>query len=554
MADNRPDISNTMEINSILQEARERSAQGRDATVVFDPYRGADTSARKADPVSAQADDDFVFVEEDGSYSDPRSGKRPSRAPGKKSKTPLIVTLAVLLVVLAAAGAGLVWYLNSGSVNFADNVTVSGVSIAKMNSGEAKAALAPVEQKLADEIRFEIVAGEQKITLTKDDLKYSFNTDTILSDAKEYSLAKGIKSGERAYDIKMTVDSDSIAAAVEGVASKVNSDPVDARVETFNADKSNMFTYSDGKNGVKLRNAELVKTLGDMIADGKLSGTVEAPCDSVQPEVTVDFLSSNITKISSFTTTSTNNANGNENMRVSLSACNSSIIEPGETWSFNSCTGNSNLESNGYKPAGVLVQGRHEIGIGGGICQSSTTIYNAGLLCGMDIVERYCHYYKSAYVDAGRDATIDYGNLDLKLRNPYEYQVFLKCYMDGVVLHAEFYGIQPDEFDDIKITTSSPSFFNNGYKVSATRTYYKDGAKVRSEDLPLSTYYTSAPNSGSSSTKPTTAATDPATSAPETPDPEPVTPDPEPVTPDPEPVTPDPEPVTPDPVPADPAE
>ena len=551
MAENRSDLSNTMEIDAILEEARSRSGRRQDETVVFRPARAASEPVRSA-RTAAEADDSFVFVDEDGSYGDSRADRGKS-AENKKTKKPLIVAIVIICVLLLAAGGGLTWYLTSGSSNFADNVTVSGVSLAGMNTQEAKAALAPVEQKLADEIAIEITSGDKKFTLTKNDLKCSFDTDSILADAAEYSAQKGIKSGDKSYDIKMTVDTAGLKTAVESIASQINAEPVDARVETFNADKQDMFTYADEKPGVKLRNDELIKSIGDMIASGKLKGSVEAPCDSVDAKVTADFLKSNIKKLSSFTTTSTNNSNGNENMRVSLSACNSSIIEPGETWSFNGCTGNSNLESNGYKPAGVLVQGRHEIGIGGGICQSSTTIYNAGLLCGLDIVERYCHYYKSAYVDAGRDATIDYGNLDLKLGNPYDYQVFLKCYMDGVVLHAEFYGVQPEEFDDIKITTSSPSFFNNGYKVAATREYYKDGKKVRSEELPLSTYYTSAPNSGNSNTKPTTASnTTPATSAPETPDPEPVEPDPEPVTPDPEPVTPDPEPVTPDPEPAAP--
>ena len=142
-------------------------------------------------------------------------------------------------------------------------------------------------------------------------------------------------------------------------------------------------------------------------------------------------MQNNIVKLSSFSTESSNNDNGNHNMKISLKACNGSVIEPGETWSFNDCTGDSNLESNGYKEAGVIVDGKSGTGIGGGICQSSTTIYNAAILCGMKIEERYCHYFKSTYIDAGRDATIDYGNLDLKLSNPFSYQLFMKCWLFG---------------------------------------------------------------------------------------------------------------------------
>ena len=486
-----------MELDAILAEARSRYSQSApvsDATMVYDRAGVSNDSYR----APAEPDDSFVVIDENGSYSG-YDAPYSEPAARKRSRKPLIITLIVVLVLLIAAGGGVTWYMMSGSENFAQNVTVSGVSLAEMDMNEAKTALAPVEQKLADKISIEVLVGQEKFTLTKDDFKYSFDTDKVLNEAKDYSAQKGIKNGVKSYEITMTVDDSTCAGIAERIAKQVDTEPVSAKVVSFNSEKSDMFTYSNEVEGKSLKKDELAKSLSALVTSGKVTGTVEGECDSVVPEYTVEYLKSHIVKISSFTTTSTNNSNGNENMRISLASCNNSIIEPGETWSFNSCTGNSNLESNGYKPAGVLVEGRHEIGIGGGICQSSTTIYNAGILSGMDIVERYCHYYRSAYVDPGRDATIDYGNLDLKLRNPYQTQLFLKCYMDGVVLHAEIYGIQPEEFDEVKVTTSSPSYFSNGYKVSATRTYYLNGNKVRSEDLPSSTYYTSAPGGSSSS-------------------------------------------------------
>ena len=262
---------------------------------------------------------------------------------------------------------------------------------------------------------------------------------------------------------------------------------------------TDMFTIAAEQKGVEVDQKDAAKALSDMIKSGNYAGTVTAKTTEVDPDYTESYLKKNITKLSSFSTYSTNNSNGNENMRVSLAACNGSIINPGETWSFNECTGDSNLESNGYLPAGVIVQGRSETGVGGGICQSSTTIYNAALLCGMDVEERACHYYKSTYVDAGRDATIDYGNIDLKLSNPFKYQLFMKCWMDGTELNCEMYGLENPKFDEIDISTTDPSYFSNGYTVYSTRYYYKDGKEVDSDELPSSTYYTSAPSSGGSS-------------------------------------------------------
>jgi hypothetical protein len=83
--------------------------------------------------------------------------------------------------------------------------------------------------------------------------------------------------------------------------------------------------------------------------------------------------------------------------------------------------------------------------------------------------------------------------------------------MEDVTLHAEFYGVPSDEFDDVRISTSSPSYFSNGYKVTASRTFYKDGKVVRTDELPSSTYYTSAPSSNSS--KKTSSSSKPASSS-----------------------------------------
>lgn len=177
-------------------------------------------------------------------------------------------------------------------------------------------------------------------------------------------------------------------------------------------------------------------------------------------------------------------------MRVSLKACNGSVIEPGATWSFNKCTGNSNLESLGYKPAGVISNGKSDIGIGGGICQSSSTIYNAAVRANMKVEERYCHKWASSYVPTGLDATIDYGNLDLKLSNPTDYQMFLECKVVDNTLYISFWGWKSDSYDLIMTRNKLTNQGSSSYTVKAWRVYYKDGKEIDSESLGSSTYDT----------------------------------------------------------------
>ncbi len=513
MADKK---SNTMELDAILAESRTRRT-GSPAPSNAPKRNGANPRQSAPRPVAPQRNlnEDFIVVD-DGRADAPRPNGPSRRAPypddrydydapkpKKKKKTGLIVTLCILGIILIAALGAFALYMFSGSgtgpdSTFSDNVYVNGKSLKDLTMEEAKTLMKTVENDLAAGIKVDVKAGDKTYHYTKDDFKYTFDTESVLNEAKQYSEEKGIKTEDKNYEIKMTVDDSTCKDLVTKIAADVKQDAKDAKVTDFDPDAESMFTISAESKGTTLDETTSLNTLSTFIKGGNIAGTVDATVKEVEPEITADYLKKNITKLSEFSTTSTNNSNGNENMRVSLAACNGSIIEPGETWSFNDHTGNSNLESNGYKPAGVIVEGRSETGVGGGICQSSTTIYNACILCGMDVVERECHYYKSVYVDAGRDATVDYGNIDLKVNNPFKYQLFMKCWMDGTQLNCEIYGLENPKFDDIEINTSSPTYFGNGYKVTTTRTYLKDGSEVDSDDLPSSTYYTSAPSSGSS--------------------------------------------------------
>lgn len=530
---NENNIPNTQEINSILAEAKKNRSQNQKNTSAssgeYTPKRAKAEQPQPAKTSSARSiNDDFVVIDDDNDYvvigEDGSIGQQSSKGAKlskntkkpKRKKTGLIVGLVIVAVLILAAGGAFAWYMTSGSTTFAKNVSVSGVSLAGMTVEEAKAALKPVEDRLSDEISITVNSGEDSITLTKEDFGYSFNTDDILKDASAYSAQKGLKQGEKTYTIEMTLDETSCEIAAEKAAEAFNADSKDAYVTTYDSSGSGTFTVEDEVIGKKIKTEDLAASIADTVKNGAVNASLDAPADEVKPKYTKDYLLSNIKKLSSFTTTSTNNENGNTNMRVSLGACNGSIIDPGEVWSFNACTGDSNLESNGYKPAGVIVEGRHETGVGGGICQSSTTIYNATLLCGMEVVERSCHYYKSVYVDAGRDATVDYGNLDLKMKNPFDTQLFMKCYMDGTVLHCEMYGVPQDDFDEVKISSETTSYFSTGYRVATSRTFYKDGKAAWTESLPNSTYYTVEPSSSSSSSsssKPSSSSSKPSSSS-----------------------------------------
>lgn len=127
-----------------------------------------------------------------------------------------------------------------------------------------------------------------------------------------------------------------------------------------------------------------------------------------------------------FTTYYGSNPSRSGNIEHAASLLNGFVIAPGEVFSCSEAIGPV-TEENGYLPAGTYVQGKVQEGIGGGVCQISSTLYNAALYAGLTVVERSAHSMVVSYVDPGRDAAIAEGFKDLKIRNDYKYPVVLEA-------------------------------------------------------------------------------------------------------------------------------
>lgn len=120
-----------------------------------------------------------------------------------------------------------------------------------------------------------------------------------------------------------------------------------------------------------------------------------------------------------YTTLLDRSAGRSQNVILSCQAINGLIIEPGEVFSFNASTG-PRTQERGYEIAPIFVGKKVVPGRGGGVCQTSSTLYNCVLEAGLEVVERYPHSLPVAYVASGRDATVSWGGADLKFRNNQE--------------------------------------------------------------------------------------------------------------------------------------
>lgn len=416
---------------------------------------------------------------------------------------------------------------------FPDGFVLGSVNVSGMSYDDALKAVEEGAVASVKAFTLKIKADDKEFEYKNTDFEWDFQAEEAVNEAVKYAQSDDFKlsaetgvANNTAYsaDVSFSVTEESVDAVVEKVAKEVNVKAVDS---TFSVDGDDV-VISREKAGKELDKedlkAKITAEVGPLATGGKKGPvTIEAKVGEIKPKYNFEGLDGEIKLISTYTTYSENTLDGDHNMALALASCNGSVINPGEVWSFNACTGDSNLESLGYRPATVIMNGKFEQGIGGGICQASTTIYNAAILANMDIEERYCHAYQSSYVPAGRDATIDYPNLDLKLSNPTDYPMYMQCYMEDAYLTVNIFGWDDPSFDKIEIESSIHSATKDSYKASAWRIYYLDDEEVGREELPSSWYdypdndedETTAPTKPKP-TKPAKPATKPATKPAET--------------------------------------
>lgn len=147
---------------------------------------------------------------------------------------------------------------------------------------------------------------------------------------------------------------------------------------------------------------------------------------------------------------STSNYNRSTNIRLATSKINGTVIMPGEVFSYNQTVGKRTTAA-GFREAAVYSGGEVTTGIGGGICQVSSTLYNAALYANLDIIERQNHGFNTGYVAAGRDATVSWGGPDFKFQNNRDYPVKLVCSVSGGTILTQIFGLLMENEPEVVI-------------------------------------------------------------------------------------------------------
>lgn len=194
-----------------------------------------------------------------------------------------------------------------------------------------------------------------------------------------------------------------------------------------------------------------VEKAKEMLQEDKEEYTI--PLKYTKPNVTTSQIGTEAFPdlLSSFSTKyDASNKNRSNNLKLAINKINGVVLMPGEEFSYNKVVGERSIAA-GYKEAKVYSNGQVVDGLGGGICQISSTLYNAVVYANLDVTSRRNHQFVTSYVKAGLDATVVYGSTDFKFKNSRSYPIKIVGSVGGGVAKIDIYGIREDTEYEVRL-------------------------------------------------------------------------------------------------------
>ena len=305
-------------------------------------------------------------------------------------------------------------------------VQVDGISITGMSKSEAKAA----------------ILKEFPWSMTVEYESDQYQVTDLMAEKVEALLDEIYKDGsdpQESYTLDTSGLDEQVKAEAAACAAKWDKKAKNGSIDKFDT-ASGKFVFAGEENGFAIDQDKLASGISQALNDKKFDATITATGSTVAPEISASSAKEKYKTISTFTTTTTANQNRNTNVRLAAEAINGTVIKPGQEFSFNGTVG-QRTEAKGYKGAAAYNNGEVVQEIGGGVCQVSTTLYNAVFKAGLKISSRRSHTFEPSYVTPGRDATVSWDQPDFKFINNSSTAIGLRAsYADQKVTVA-VYGI-----------------------------------------------------------------------------------------------------------------
>ena len=469
----------------------------------------------------------------------------------------LWLLVIIVCIIVLAAGGFMVSSLYSNNYpafreklaimqtdRFYTGVHIDGVHIGGMTMSEARALLSQQASYANQQFALSVSVDGKTWRITQNELPLSRNTEAVLQEAYTIgrqgtmsTLGTSTTPFEMRYQhalhtnqegaylyTEITYDKATARTLAEIIANSVYVEPVDASIYDFSFE-TRSFRFTPEQVGTAL-DAELVYANIVAYMDAhNYNATISLQPEQIMPTVTAETLGKSFGLLSTYTTNTTANKNRNINVNIAANAVSGTKLESGQTFSFNKATGQRTVDK-GYLPADAIAGGVTIPETGGGVCQVSSTLFNAALLANMQIVYSSPHAWPSNYVDPGRDATVDWQSwqslnesLDFKFKNNSDYPIYIVAYLTGNNLNrvctctVEIYGVAFQEGASIDVVTEMVSHTpasltpemiydeslaygsqqeyrkpRDGYVYNTYRVFYQNGVEVGRELIRKSTY------------------------------------------------------------------
>ena len=345
-----------------------------------------------------------------------------------------VIVVAVVLLVNSCAEPAPV-DLETGK--FRNGVYINGMDLSGKTVDEVRPQLESNESYALNNISITLASNEINASITGTDMNASSDLNAVI----EQALSGG---ANQVYYTKFSIDDAALSNRIDAINQTSSKPPVDATVNMdFSSSGKPTPQYVEGQPGYGLDVESTIALVKQAIEAGQYQTTLTPTLTTIQPSITLAEVQANFSQIGKFTTTYSFKGTAEDteqqraiipnrafNVEKAADAINKQVIKPGAKWSFNDVVGDR-TEANGWKEAnGIFGGDTMTLQFGGGVCQTSTTLYNALLQAYpyIKINERSRHTIPSTYVDMGLDATVDTNHIDLVFTNTSEHPLYIYAY------------------------------------------------------------------------------------------------------------------------------
>jgi vancomycin resistance protein YoaR len=377
----------------------------------------------------------------------------------------MIVPVLLICLILATLLGAADYLMNQDKIY--PGVEVADISLGGKTPEEAQKIL----EERTGELKEIKLTGPEEFTLSSEKLGVSFDiqgsVDQAYAVGRQGNILKRICERMEAtlgtVDIPLSVnyDRERLREGLSGVFDTLTVEPIEAGFEVNDSQVS----VRPGREGKRVNEEKLLDNLEAGLLEGKREYNV--PIDTVQPELTTEQAEDikPTTLIGSYRTNYTLSTDKSpervENLQIASNAITGKLLAPGEVFSVNEVA--SPLK---YNETHVIIEGKEEKADGGGLCQVSSTLYNAANYAGLEIVERHPHDAQLPYIRPGLDATVWFGALDMKFKNTTDGYILLREYVsDDGYIYAEIWGQPTDKKVEMD---SEPEYLGSDYSVWVT--------------------------------------------------------------------------------------